>query len=112
MDPVVNELSSCTVTVSFTDEDGAAVVPVSASYRIDDVASGAEVRAATAFPSLAASVDLEIAAADNAILDSAHSQERRLLTVQATYGPAGARQLNEEFRWVVRNLSKVETPAP
>jgi hypothetical protein len=105
MDPVVNERSSCTVTVSFTGEDGNPVVPAQATYRIDDVASGSALRAETDFPELAATVELAISAADNALIDDARSFEQRRLTVKASYGPGGSRQLNEEFRWTVRNLS-------
>ena len=45
----VNEKSTSIVTLSFADEAGNAVTPTSGTYRIDDVASGTQIKGDTAF---------------------------------------------------------------
>jgi hypothetical protein len=102
---IVNEKSTPTLTVDFFDENGAAVVPSSATYQIDDIASGTIVRAETALPSLAASVDILLATADTIIITSSLPGEDRLVTVKWQYG--SGKQGAKEYRYLVKNLSKV-----
>ncbi|HHQ49209.1 MAG TPA: hypothetical protein ENK19_10060, partial [Acidobacteria bacterium] len=63
--PVVNEGTTHVVQVSFTDEDGAAFTPEEVAARVDNVATGAEVRGWTA-ETPAQSLDIEITPAENA----------------------------------------------
>jgi len=44
---IVNERSTSIVTLTFRDETGAQVTPSAGTYRIDDAASGTEIRAST-----------------------------------------------------------------
>ena len=81
----VNEGSSYIVTVAFTGEDGAAITPSSASYRVDDVGSGAAIKASTVIESLGASVDIPLGPEETKILNEAHAFETRLITVSFEY---------------------------
>lgn len=100
----VNEGNTAWLAVSFTDRTGVAAAPSSITYRIDDVTSGAQVRANTVVGSPAASIEIELTPADNAILSS-RPKERRRVTVQAVF--SGDRVHNQQFVYEVANLEKV-----
>jgi hypothetical protein len=102
MIPGVNEGSTHVVTASFSDEDGNAVIPTSASYRVDDAASGTVVIAATAVTPTAAVIDIVIPAAKNMILNAGRSLEQRVLTVTFTY--SGGKTGTGEYHYHVKNL--------
>lgn len=102
---VINEKTTYTLTLTFTDESGSAVTPSAGTYRIDDVSSGAEIKGETAFTPSASTHDLIITASENAILNTANSSEKRRVTVTVTYGMA--RQMTEEYFYSVKNLGKV-----
>jgi hypothetical protein len=105
---IVNEKSTCILTVSFKDEDGAAVVPSSGNYRIDVLnADGtySQVKGDAALPSLAAEVDIEITDEENAMLDPAVNSEQRVVTVTFSYGTGKAG--SAEYFYRLKNLGKV-----
>jgi len=104
----VNEQSSITITVSFTDEDGAPVTPDAATYRIDDKESRTEILDTTSFPSLSSSVDLEITSAQNAIIRERNQSEIRRVTVEYDYG--SGKHGTAEYRYRVINLYGVTSP--
>ncbi|HSW37859.1 MAG TPA: hypothetical protein VLL97_00030 [Acidobacteriota bacterium] len=104
---IINEKSTLVVALSFKDEDGADVVPVSAHYRLDDVASGVSIVARTALTSLAATMDLVVTAAQNAIKNGALATERKRLTVEFTYG-IDTKAAVADYVYAVKNLSGVE----
>lgn len=112
----VTERSSWITTVAFTDEDGEAVVPASASYRVDDVGSGTEVRDDTDISPLAASTDVILTAADTSILDETHPYETRRVTVSWTFPTASSPSVTgtgtKEYLVNVVNLKGVTTPSP
>lgn len=112
----VNERGTWVTTVAFTDEDGNAVVPASASYRIDDVGSDTEVRGDTAISALASSVEILWTAADTSILDETKPYETRRMTVTWTYATATSPSVtgngSEEYLLNVTNLKGVTTPSP
>jgi hypothetical protein len=91
--------------VTFLDKAGAQAAPASVRYRIDDVTGAApvEVRGDTSLAP-GASVEITLTPADHAILDAANAQERRLVTVTASYGANDAVVAEYEYR--VRNLAK------
>ena len=98
---IVNERTSSVQPCTFKDENGNTITPDTATYQIDD-ASGTNITpAGTAFTP----PNINISAADNRILDSTKSGERRKITVRYTYGSgkAGA----DEHEYMVKNLSKV-----
>lgn len=103
---VVNEKSHYTVTLRFTDENGEAITPVSGSYRIDDVASGQQIRGDTPFVPAGSSHDIVIADNENAIQNAENDTEERVVTVSVVYG-ADSRVQKSEYRYYVRNLLKV-----
>jgi hypothetical protein len=80
-----NERSSVTITVTFTDEDGASVTPDTATYRIDDEASRTNIQPSTAIGSLSASIDLEITSEQNAIIRPRKPFEIRTVTIEFDY---------------------------
>jgi hypothetical protein len=100
-----NERSTFPVTVTFLDEDGAAVVPTAATYRLDDEGNRRNIQPATNFPSLATSVDLWITSDQNFIIRSRSQSEIRTLTVEFDYestnGPAHG---TAQYRYRLINL--------
>lgn len=100
-----NERSSFPVTVSFLDEDGVAVVPTAATYRIDDEVNRRNIQPATAFPSLASSVDVWITSDQNFIIRSRNAFEIRTLTVEFDYNSAnGPAHGTAQYRYKLVNL--------
>lgn len=101
----INESTTLLVDVSFWDEDGVAAIPSSATYRIDDVYSGTVIQAATSMGSMAATITVEITAAQNALIDATQNKEERIITVDWRYG--SNRRGTDEYRYVVKNLTGV-----
>jgi hypothetical protein len=101
----INERTAFPLAVSFLDEDSVAVVPTSATYRIDDEASKTAIVPVTSFPSLATSVDLWITSDQNFIVKPRSKFEIRTVTVQYVYesdnGPTPA---TAEYKYRVNNL--------
>ena len=97
-----NERSSVTVTVTFTDEDGAPVTPSSATWRIDDEASKTNILPATSISPLATSVELEITDEQNAIIKSRKDFEIRTVTVEFDYG--ADKHGTAEYKYKLLNL--------
>ncbi|MFA5424499.1 MAG: hypothetical protein WC374_11655 [Phycisphaerae bacterium] len=83
---IIKPDTTLTISLAFTDENGDAVTPSAARYRIDDVASGDEVLAWTNFTPATSTYDLIIEAAQNAIINSAQPTEKKLVKVEITYG--------------------------
>jgi hypothetical protein len=114
----VNERSLKVINLAFTDEDGTAVTPISASYRIDDVGSDAEIRddTAIAIADPDTDVDIPLVASDTSILDETHPYETRRLTYSWTYNtltsPSVVASDNAEYLYNVLNLKGVTTPSP
>lgn len=72
--------------IMFFDDDGEPATPESATYRIDDVLSGEEVRAETAIDDLAEEIVLTMKFNDTKMVGSDTERERRRVTVVANYG--------------------------
>ena len=100
----VNEKTTAIVTVAFKDEDGSAVTPTAAYYRLDCITTGKAIKAETAISGLDTSVDITITATENAIQTASNSEEEKALTVRFTYS-AGTKQGVAEYRYKVRNLA-------
>lgn len=104
----VNERSDFPLSVSFLDEDGVAVVPDAATYRIDDVERRTNIQPATAFPSLATTVDLWITSDQNFIIRSRSKYEIRTVTVEYGYtSDAGAKHATAKYEYKLINLHGV-----
>ena len=111
MDDPVNERSTSILSVSFFDEDDVAVVPASATYRIDDVQSGTAILAATVIGVLAVSVNLHITEEQNRILTESHPYESRRVTVSFRYGAGSAKRGTDEYIYRIKNLYGITTAA-
>lgn len=104
--PVVNENTSARLRIRFLDWDDVDQAPASASYRVDDVESGTEIRGDTAIASPTSPYDITlIGTSDNPILNDDNSFERRRVTITGDYG--GGDEVNGHFDYLVRNLSKI-----
>lgn len=102
----VNERDNCELTITWRDAAGDLAVPVSASYRIDDVRSGQSIRAETALPNTSIAT-INLTYADNQILDPTLVEEGRRLTATAVFGTdsnGDPIQKSFEYEWQVKNL--------
>lgn len=97
----VNEQSTAYLTVEFRDKAGDLQAPSSARYRVDCPAPSSELRAWTALGA-ASSVEIELNAEDNTMVNGNRPYELRRVTVEATYGADD--KLVAEFDYRVRNL--------
>ena len=100
---IVNEESTAYLTVQFKDKDGNLAAPSSASYRIDCLTNGQEVRGDTALTP-ASSIEITLTDTDYAIIDQTNSVERRLVTIMASYGAGD--DINDEYEHDLKNLRK------
>ncbi len=103
---VINEKTTFVITATFRDLTGELVTPSSASYRIDDVISGSEIRGDTPFTPEGSSYDITISKDENRILDNAHNTEERIVTVKFVFG-IDNKEGNGEYRYIVKNLLKI-----
>lgn len=103
--PTIDEQLSNAVHVDLTDADGNPAPPISVTYRIDCLTSGAQILAPVVLSTPGASFDVTVPSALNAIVDQSNPQEYRRMTVEALY--ANADLLSGQFDWVVNNLSFV-----
>lgn len=99
----VNERSTHIVTVAFTDADGTAVTPDSATYRIDDRAARTNILSATSIGSLDDTVELTITSEQNAIIRSRKPFEIRTVTVEFDYD-GGTKHGTGQYEYKLVNL--------
>lgn len=105
---VFNEKSTRFVNLSFKDEEGNAVPPISpTTYTLHDEETGNIIngREDVDVPNLASSIFLELEPDDNVIIDTSKKFEVHVLTVKWTYNTD--KKDNQEFRFNVENLTKV-----
>lgn len=81
----INEQTASWLELSFYDKDGDPVIPVSLSYRIDCLTTGAEIVDDTGV-SPAAEVEIKLSSTVNSIQDQTNAYERRRITITATHG--------------------------
>lgn len=93
-----------TLSLAFTDENDATVIPSAARYKIDDVESAAAVLAWTSFTPSTSSYDLVITAALNALINSALPIEKKLVTVEITYGTG--KKKTDTCNYALNNISE------
>ena len=97
----VNERSTAYLTVTFKDKTGADQQPTTASYRIDDVATGAQIRDDTDLTP-GTSVEITLTTADNAVVSPRLEVEKHVVTVTGTYGEDDA--VRAQYVYEVVNL--------
>lgn len=101
-----NEGATVLITATFRDDAGTLVVPSEAKYQVDDVESGDNVVPLTAIPgTLASAMEIAVSPTQNAIIESAHRREERIVTVRFKYGVGGAKQGSNEYRYLLKNLN-------
>lgn len=96
----VKEGSLARMTMTFKDYDGAAQDPTSPTMAIHDLLTDTEIRAAASISTTSGVATEVITAAENAMVDSSLDYETHRVTVKSD-------EVNEEFRFQVRNLAKV-----
>jgi len=96
----VREKSQAFLTLTFKNKAGTAANPTSPQYRIDDLLSGTAIAALASVSPTAGVIEVTITAAQNAMVDSSLDYEVHRVTVTSD-------EVNEEYRFRVRNLAKV-----
>ena len=99
----INEKSTSVQPITFTDEDGDAVTPDTATWRLHDLNSNVNLQTATALASLASSMEITIGSTENRILNGDHVSEVKELTINFTFGTG--KQGTNKVRYKVNNLS-------
>lgn len=104
---VFNEKETGYVALTFTDEEGAAVTPDSATYTLYDEASKNTInsRDQIVISGLASSIDLELEPDDNVIVNNTKTYEIHILLVEWIYNTD--KKGKDEYRFSVKNLVKV-----
>ena len=103
----VNEQTDNPLTLSFTDDSGQPVTPITAKYKIIDFFSGTVIKPWTNITPDSDSFDLYLTKEDNRILNEENPYEVRIVTSVYEYGPD--RQETFEISYMVENLVGIET---
>jgi hypothetical protein len=103
----VNEGTTVILNAAFEDEDGDPVIPEAVSYAIYDVSSETYVLAKTtiAVGLLDDEIDIEITAAQNAIIDNTKKYELRIVSVDFTYSTS--KHGTNEYQFRIKNLVSI-----
>ena len=96
----VREKSQAFLTVTFKDKAGTATNPTNPKYRIDDLLSGNAIKTEANLSPSSGVVEITITATENAMVDPTLDFEVHRVTVISD-------EVNEEYRYRVRNLAKV-----
>jgi len=99
----IKEGSSGILTISFTDQDGNAITPDSATFNIYDEFSGTVRRSGT-ISSLASSITFVTTDSDNAIIDQNNRYEVVAILIEFTYN---SRYGKDTYKYKIENLAKV-----
>jgi len=105
MSVTVNEKSSLYMTLKFTDENGAVLVPTTVHWRLDNLETDpiAEIVAWTLLPSPASTMNMVIPSGNNIISDETQIRERRAFGIRVDDGLLG--EGHEELEYHVMNLT-------
>ena len=106
---MVNEGTTSYLSANFKNKLGVDQEPTEVYYRIDDIASGTVIRAATSIDP-ASTVEIEVTSTDNRILNQSQSSENRRITVVASYGDDD--KVTSEYVYRVQSLSGVTGNPP
>lgn len=99
----ITERSTYIVRASFFDEDGVAVIPDSATVRIDDEKRKRNIRPVTALGGLSTFVDIEVTSDENHIIRSRQPYEVRIVTVEYDYD-GSTKHGTAQYRYKLLNL--------
>lgn len=99
--PAFLEGSACLITASFFDTTGSPLVPLALSYRIDDVASGAQILGWTTV-AVGSAISILVTSAQNALISNSLNHETHQVLFSVTdpsnNGPFYARCLFDLLR--------------
>ncbi len=98
----VNEKSPLYMTMVFTDELDAPLIPTTVDYRLDDRTNGNEVVPWTSLPSPAATMNFTVPGDKNTIEDETHVKEVQIFGVRVDDGLPG--EGHSELIYNVLNL--------
>lgn len=101
----INEKCTSRLTITFKDETGALITPITASMKIIDVKSGTIIRAATAFTPTSSSHNMYITPEENRIISTKNVTELRRAYVSFTY--SATKYGNSEYEYTIKNLGGV-----
>jgi hypothetical protein len=99
---IVNELSSAQLTISFLDERGNAMTPVTVDYRIDCMTTERAILPWTSAGAPSSTMTITITSAQNAIINEANGFETKMVTVRANYGETT--EFTSQYAYQVENL--------
>jgi hypothetical protein len=102
---IVDEKSPLYATFTFTDEDGAAVIPNSVDWRIDDITNGVQILDWQSVSVVTNPTQITVPGSDNAISDQTHISELRALTVRVDDGLPSEHYADKYYR--IKNLHGV-----
>src|SRR5271157_850185 len=102
----VNERTSITVTLQFTDVNGNPVIPNSVNYQITDEETETVLSPWTVVNPSASSYDLQVAAGVQEIVNDCNEYEIRRISVISLYN-SSTQQATGEFKYRVKNLRTV-----
>ena len=102
---IIPEETTCYLTVTFKDKNGAAQAPTSATWLVIDLDSGTVVQTEANITPISSAPEISIPPAANAILNDAHAYETRRVIIQASYGTSDG--VNGQYDYLVKNLSQV-----
>lgn len=100
-----NENSTSYIDVEFRDKDDVLQAPTSARYRIDCLTNDSQVLDWTSIPSPTSQETITISKTHNAIINAVNAFERRIVTIEATYGADDG--LNHTVKYQVNGLNNV-----
>jgi hypothetical protein len=104
----VNEKSQATLTVSFKDENGTAVIPTKFIYWSKDVVTNTTLKVSTTINPVAASYAITIPSNENRIIDTRKSHEDKKVSVEWYSGVTLIGTADYTYR--VNNLSYIPIP--
>ncbi|RLJ20799.1 hypothetical protein DJ031_04625 [bacterium endosymbiont of Escarpia laminata] len=91
------------LTVSFFDKDGLPATPATVDYKIICLTTGTVINATGSITPTGPVEEIEITAAENAIVNAINTREHRRVIVTAGYG--AAKDHVEAYDYYVRNLN-------
>ncbi len=100
----INEQSALFLTFTFTDENGAPLIPTSADWRLDDLTNDVEVVPWTSLTP-ASTIQVTVSAQDNLIATQTNVHEKRVATVRMNEGLST--EANERKFYRIKNLKGV-----
>ena len=101
----VDEGNTSILVLTFKDHEMLEVIPETATYRIDDLISGTNIKAWTPFFPAAATHEIVITSAENGLVNQANASEDRLVTVKWTYDTN--KQGVKEYQYTLQNMRAI-----